>query len=291
MKEILSKLLPSFLVNKLQRIKLGFLLNQPYEKMAFALSDLPKDNPKSSYALKSEKESPAYQKTMRKMESFIAAGPVGPNKYWEYPWVLASLQLTPGLSILDAGCGRAPVQFALADLGMRVFAIDPNENVGWHGIDRRLAKKFNLDINYRVMGMEKIDYPDESFDRVISVSVIEHCRAIFPKHELKTPQTAEDRALQGRMMKELARVLKKGGLLVITLDLNFPVDGTLLESNVNVRNLIESSGLTLCTGDFESDGVYGDPQFNMQNLMNRPDLDAQNYTGVKGTSLGLVFRK
>ena len=45
------------------------------------------------------------------------------------------------------------------------------------GIDRRLAKKYGLNIEYRVEGMERISYDDGTFDRVVSASVLEHCRA------------------------------------------------------------------------------------------------------------------
>jgi len=90
---------------------------------------------------------------------------------------IKNLDLKPGMTFLDAGCGHSPIQYFLADLGIRVSGIDPVENAAWHGIDRRLARKFSLDIDYRVEGMEKISYPDESFDRVASVSVLEHCRA------------------------------------------------------------------------------------------------------------------
>jgi ubiquinone/menaquinone biosynthesis C-methylase UbiE len=173
---------------------------------------------------------------------------------------------------------------------MDVTAIDPNENVGWHGIDRRLAEKYNLNIEYRVEGMEKISSQDETFDRVISVSVIEHCRAVPVKNEAKAPQVEADRKLQARMMKEMARVLKKGGLLVVTVDFLFPLGGVVPESNLNIKNLVESAGLVLLNGDFKNE-LYGYDGFRIERLMKQPDLVAQSYSGVTGTSIGLIFRK
>jgi len=285
-----SGLLPASLVPRLQRLALSLKLMRPYRRMPFSLDNVPKADLRSAYANLSQKQGPAFRKIMRKLRSFYAAGPVGPNKYWEYPWVLSTLDLRPGMRVLDAGCGRAPVQYALADLGMNVSAIDPFENVGWHGIDRRLAEKYGLDIEYRVEGMERISYDDGTFDRVVSASVLEHCRAQRVDNELTTPQTAEDRALQAQMMREMARVLKKGGLLVVTLDMIFPQKGAVLECNVNVRNLIDAAGIRPL-GPLPAPGVYGDRNFRMEDLERLPGLDVQNYQGVVGTSLGLVFKK
>jgi len=177
MKSLLLRLLPNALVNRLRRLRVALALCKPYRRALFALSDVPRASHRCSYALKSEKDSPGSRRVMRKLLSYPGAGPIGPNKFWEYPWVISNLDIAPGMAVLDAGCGRAPNQYLLAELGCRVSAIDPMENVGWHGIDRRLAEKFGLTIDYRVEGMEKISYPDETFDRVMSVSVIEHCRA------------------------------------------------------------------------------------------------------------------
>jgi ubiquinone/menaquinone biosynthesis C-methylase UbiE len=290
MKERIKKLLPARLVENLQRLKLYLDLSKSYTKASFSFADIPVPRLKSSYANKVEKESAPSKRIMKKLKSYVGAGPIGPNKYWEYPWVISHLNLKPGLKVLDAGCGRAPIQYLLADLGLEVVGIDPFEDVGWHGIDKRLSKKYGVNINYRVEGMEKISFPDESFDRVLSVSVIEHCRAQYVIDELATPQTRADRTLQAKMMREMARVLKPGGLLVVTLDVMFPERGAVLECNVNVMNLIQASGLELLGPEIPA-GYYGHPDFYINNLKQMKDLDIQDYTGVRGTSLGLIFKK
>ncbi|MBL8025795.1 MAG: class I SAM-dependent methyltransferase [Fibrobacteres bacterium] len=290
MKEQIIKLLPSSVVQTLQKFSLANKLRHDYKRLPFSIDDLPVSTMKSSYAITKDKLSMPYLKTMEKLRSYYAAGPIGPNKFWEYPWILSNLELKPHLSILDAGCGRAPLQYFLAEMSMKMSGIDPNENVGWHGIDRRLARKYGVDIDYRVEGMEKISYPDESFDRVMSVSVIEHVRACHVKDELLTPQCEADRLLQGKMMQEMARVLKKGGLLIITIDVMYPAEGIILEANINVKNLIESSGLQLVGPEPEA-GFYGYDNFDMQAILRDNEIDVQDYTGVKGTSLGLILRK
>jgi SAM-dependent methyltransferase len=289
-KSFLFKWLPSSIINRLRRFKLSLDLKKPYHPVAFSFSELPPGDLRSGYAKIDEMKSTAYRKTMRKLLSYPGSGPVGPKKHWEYPWVLSNLELKSGLKVLDAGCGRAPIQFILAELGADLTAIDPFENVGWHGIDRRLSEKYGLEMNYRVEGMERISSPDETFDRVVSVSVIEHCRAAAVKNEIKVPQNEEDRKLQGRMMKEMARVLKKGGLLIVTVDFLFPKGGVILESNVHIKNLVESSGLFLLNGDLKDD-LYGYNGFQIDRLMRQPNLVAESYSGVTGTSIGLIFRK
>jgi SAM-dependent methyltransferase len=289
MKTLLTKILPGPVIEKLQRIKLSLELKKKYTRIPFELSDLPAPVLKSSYASLSQKSTPDYRNIMAKLNSFVGAGPIGPNKYWEYPWIIQNLDLRPGLKVLDAGCGRSPIQYFLADTGIEVCGIDPFEDVGWHGIDRRLEKKYGLDIEYRVEGMENISYDAETFDRVISVSVLEHCRAQLIGDEFSAAQTTDDRALQGKMMMEMARVLKKGGLLIVTLDIMFPEKGAIPECNIDVKNLVESSGLTLL--DPPEQGYYGQEGFRLEALQKGADLDIQNYHGVIGTSLGLVFRK
>jgi len=282
-------LIPAPLLNTLQRLRLKVNLALPYSPMPFSLSDLPTPDGRSGYADILERESKPFKRTMRKLLSYVGAGPVGPNKYWEYPWVMRNLDLKPGLKILDAGCGRAPLQFLLAELGMEMHGIDPNENVGWHGIDRRLAAKYGLTVHYKVEGMEHLSYPDEMFDRVMSVSVLEHCRALPVKNDRQTPQCKADFGLQGRMLSEMARVLKKGGRLLVTLDVMFPDAETLLECNLNVVNLIQSSGLTL--QETVPEGFYGQPDFDIRRVMERKNLSLEVYEGHPGTSLALIFRK
>ena len=141
------------------------------------LEDLKGDTKyQTSYSLIDEKNSGLFKKVMGFCESFVGTGPIGANKFWEYPWVLINMKLEKGLKVLDAGCGKSPIQFALAKLGCETYGIDPFESVSWHGIDRKLPSLYGVKVAYKVEGMEKISYPDNYFDRVCSVSVIEHCR-------------------------------------------------------------------------------------------------------------------
>jgi len=244
----------------------------------------------NGYASISERNSEPFLKTMDHMERYVGAGPVGPNKYWEYPWVLSTLQLEPGLSVLDAGCGRSPIQFALGHLGCDVVGIDPNEGVDWHGIDRSLARRFDCPIRYRREGMESISFPDQTFDRVCCVSVIEHCRAEPVSDDLAVPMNEADRDLQARMMKEMLRVLKPGGLLVVTVDYAIARSSIEPAANPDVAHLIAATGLEP-TGRRQGLPFPGEPNFDDLVLIRQGDVDICNYMDVLQTSIGLTFRK
>lgn len=244
----------------------------------------------NSYALISEKNSDYFQKVMRRMLSYIGAGPIGPNKYWEYPWIAANLRLEEGMSVLDAGCGTSALQYLLAHAGVKMYGIDPYENVGWHGIDRKLAERFGCEIEYRREGIEKISYGDHMFDRVVCVSVIEHCRAGRVENENTTPQTEADRALHRQMMLEMIRVLKPGGILVLTTDLNIPRSNSVLEANVNVQNLVSAPGAEL-VGNTSPEPFYGEEGFSVEQVIANGDIDISNYQDFLQTSLGITLRK
>lgn len=98
-------------------------------------------------------------------------------------------RLTPGGSILDVGCGRG--DFALLDPG-RIVAVDFNMG------SLAMAKKRGVE---KAAGANVLALPfhDESFDNVHCADVIEHFDG--------------DDAV--RLLKELHRVLKRGGLLLV----------------------------------------------------------------------------
>lgn len=109
-------------------------------------------------------------------------------------------RIQPGESVLDVGCGTGTlaigVQQRVGSQG-QVLGIDPGEQQ----IARARAKaaRRNLPIDFRVGVIEALDFPEHTFDAVLSTIMLHHL--------------PDD--LKRRGLAEIARVLKPGGRLVI----------------------------------------------------------------------------
>jgi len=202
-----------------------------------------------------------YYKTGRKAldpknDTYNETGRKG-ELYWsrkvEYPWALVSSEAIrlkeqkvkkqpKGLrqiKILDVGCGASPLLPYLAKRGYECCGITPepvehNCHDGLCGFVPDLGNRIGVDIEFKRAGMEDIPYKDETFDKVYCISVIEH--------------TEDDVMIKGA--KEMARVLKKGGLLTITMDTHNPQ-----VELPKAKRFIEASGLSL----------YGETNFDFDN--------------------------
>ncbi|MFO7548845.1 MAG: methyltransferase domain-containing protein [Acidimicrobiia bacterium] len=89
----------------------------------------------------------------------------------------------PGERVLEVGCGRGFLTKALADLGVDAHGVDTNPHAAENAVTDRVA----------TMRAEALDFPDATFDKVVSVHAIEH----IPD-------------LTGAL-GEMARVLRPGG--------------------------------------------------------------------------------
>lgn len=197
------------------------------------------------------------------------------SRDWEYPWAILNSEVKQGDRVLDCGCGGSPLLPFLALHGCDCYGIDPNifmnrslinhynqsikniikryntlksENAGKITIIKQVLsriarsirrpnnlwgfkndpnKKLGTTIKYSTDSLEKINYPDGFFDKVYCISVIEHL--------------SEPAAIRGTT--EMARVLKKGGLLIITMDDSGEHVTPQLKGNF--RKIISASGLKL----------------------------------------------
>ncbi|MBW3018034.1 class I SAM-dependent methyltransferase, partial [Candidatus Woesearchaeota archaeon] len=104
--------------------------------------------------------------------------------------------------LLNAGCGDGLFDYFLKKKVKNLVSFDINEG------DIQIAKALNPDkkITYYIGTAEKVPYNSDTFDCIICVDVLEHIK--------------EDM----RAIKELVRVLKKKGKLIITVpSKNFPL--------------------------------------------------------------------
>jgi ubiquinone/menaquinone biosynthesis C-methylase UbiE len=124
-------------------------------------------------------------------------------------WIEA-LDLAPGSTVLEVGCGAGFMSIALAERGFQVSAIDPVDSMVEQA--REHVKQFG--VNHRVFlntgDAYSLNFEDDSFNLVIALGVIPW---------LQKPELA---------ISEMARVTRTGGYIILTADnrsrLNFLLD-------------------------------------------------------------------
>lgn len=132
------------------------------------------------------------------------------SRVWEYAYCRHHLkawrQKAAGsglLRVADVGSGVTFFPFAVARLGYHVFCVDPNPVC-----ERDLGRAIPLTpcepgrVEFRLAGGENLPFQDAELDAVYCISVLEH----IPDFE--------------RSIEEMARVLKPGGLCLLTIDLD-----------------------------------------------------------------------
>jgi ADP-heptose:LPS heptosyltransferase/SAM-dependent methyltransferase len=127
------------------------------------------------------------------------------SKNWEYLYVLNAIkEIDSEKRIIDVGAGRGALQVYLSGTSWDVSSVDLSFSEHLHdGHECRhtFLKTYGGKIHFRFGSIFNLPFPDNHFDVVVSVSVIEH---------LKNKEFA---------LYELLRVLKPGGLLVLTYDI------------------------------------------------------------------------
>lgn len=163
---------------------------------------------------------PASCLLLRKDNGCLGIAQVPSPLHWsrqiEWPWALHCLQLQPHHTVLDIGGGWSVLKYAMANRCRHVQSLD---------IDQDSIEKAQFTINKLSMSHKihqtlgdalALPFGDESFDRVTCISVLEHI--------------PDKQHLNG--VREAIRVLKPGGIAVITMDVvidgvgksNFHVD-------------------------------------------------------------------
>ncbi len=148
---------------------------------------------------------------------------------WEFPFAILSSNLQQGMKVADVGCGNTPFTAYLSKAvgPENVTGYDPDyivdESVDSHshfGAKKSFIEK--LGINFHNEGITKMTAPDNFYDRVFCISVLEHI---------------DDLSVKQEGLLEMARMLKPGGQLILTFDLGIsnPLN--------NIFNIIQCSGL------------------------------------------------
>lgn len=109
--------------------------------------------------------------------------------------VLAHVGEVGGRAVLEIGCGDGRLAVKLAEMGAEVSAIDASPAMV--SAARELAGAHGTNVDFAVGKAQELPFPDESVDIVVAVTIlcfVENAAPVF---------------------KEIARVLKPGGHLVI----------------------------------------------------------------------------
>jgi len=117
---------------------------------------------------------------------------------------LELVAIEPGMDILDVGCGTGSLTIAAKQrqgVDGTVVGIDPSSNMV--NLAQEKAEKAQVEAAFQVGVIEKIDFPENHFDLVLSSLMMHHL-----------PDEVKKEGLQ-----EVFRVLKPNGtLLIIELD-------------------------------------------------------------------------
>lgn len=146
---------------------------------------------------------------------------------WFVEW---AHKLNPkGLKVLDLGCGNGRNAIALAKMGAIVKGIDVS-SVALELLQNR-AKNENVEVETFMGNMNRLPFPDRTFDMAICYN------AIF-NTSLKSIKES---------IKETRRVLKKNGIFLVTFRSTkspIPEDARLLEDEAN-SYVVETDGFEL----------------------------------------------
>jgi SAM-dependent methyltransferase len=200
----------------------------------------------------------------RKFRGPFSIQPNSLARRFEYPWAHEQItELPKGSVIVEIGGGLSGFQFVLAREGYRVTNVDPGmaaKGLGWPAEveqHRSLSGLFGGPVTLIPTVLEEANIASDSVDGIVCISTVEHL-------------TSEDIA---GVTREIRRILKPGGLLVLTVDLFLDIQPFASEArnkwgaNVDIKSFLECAGLELTSGDRSQ--LVGYPEFDGQAILGR----------------------
>lgn len=126
-----------------------------------------------------------------------------PIRKLEYSFMLHNCKnlLKPGVKTLDAGCGITPIARFFASQGCEAYGIDSNENA-INYLQNPHSLLYDPNVHLTTQDLTALKFEDNMFDLVTNISVLEHL----------------DRVSASNAISEMLRVLRPGGMLILTVD-------------------------------------------------------------------------
>lgn len=135
------------------------------------------------------------------------------------------------VKFLDIGCGRGELVYLAKKRGWQAYGIDISESF----VDYA-KKRFGLESEVKVSQLQDLDFPDEEFDAVSIVAVLQH--TYDPKE----------------LLRRVNRILKKGGILFIEA---MNSDGLVYRIGNLYYKLLGTDKTTHISPTFPSFEIYG----------------------------------
>jgi SAM-dependent methyltransferase len=200
-------------------------------------------------------------KPFPRLQGYFGFQPNNTIRSFEYPWAFHATPIRQGLRVLEIGGGLSGFQFVLSRLGCDVVNVDPGMDArgrGWP-VDQvsmtRLNRAFRTSVMLHRTFLNDAPLEEGTFDRVFSISVLEH----VPADEMPG------------IVKRAYNLLKPGGMLVVTVDLFLnltPFCSRLTNeygSNVSMRMLATGEPFEFVSGDRRE--LYGFTEFDKDAIL------------------------
>jgi len=169
-------------------------------------------------------------------------------RFIEWKAMFDYLEPKLGEKVLDVACGSGILTLKIAEKGCQTYGADISSDA----INRAqyLAEREKIPCEFKVSNAESLSFPDSYFDKVVSSSALEHFQDDL------------------NALKEMNRVLKTHGILVLTVDsFTYPMSSELKEKHTEKGFVINYYDETKLKGKLEKAGFELDQN---KYLLNSP---------------------
>ena len=136
----------------------------------------------------------------------------------EWRNMLEWLDAKEGERILDVACGGM-LSLKIAENGCKIFGIDMSEDTIKYA--KRRSEREGIPCEFEVGNAEDLPYPDRYFDKIVCSCSLEHF-----KNDINA-------------LKEMNRVLKPNGIVVLTTDsFTYPISDELKERHRKIHYVV-----------------------------------------------------